>query len=158
MNSLTLKILLTVYIFYALLKFFEFFFRSNEAKMKGLEAVYLRGGGAVVKAFDNIMLVFLLILLALLFTSGVEYLSFTTGLLVGMTIIQLYFHEFSDPLPPEKSPQPPITALKMLSYSIQANPGKAWKELVFMTLLFGWSLYMLMTHGFGLFTRHLIAH
>ena len=151
MNSLTLKILLTVYIVYALLKFFEFFFRDDEAKMKGLEAVYVRGGGSVVKAFDKMILVFMLILLALLFTSGVEYVSFTTGLLVGMTIIQVYFHEFSDPLPPDKSPQPPITALKMLSYSIQANPGKAWKELVFMALLFVWSLYMLMTQGFGLF-------
>jgi hypothetical protein len=151
MNSLTLKILLTIYIIYALLKFFEFFFRSDEAKLRGLDAVYVRGGGAVVKAFDKIITVFVLVLLALLFTSGVEYVSFTTGLLVGMTIIQTYFHEFSDPLPPEKSPQPPVTALKMLSYSIQANPGKAWKELLLMTVLFAWSLYMLVTHGFGLF-------
>jgi hypothetical protein len=158
MNSLTLKILLTVYIVYALLKFFEFFFRGDAAKMKGLDAVYVRGGGAVVKVFDQVILVFMLILLALLFTSGVEYVSFTTGLLVGMTIIQVYFHEFSDPLPPDKSPQPPITALKMLSYSIQAHPGKAWKELVLMTLLFSWSLYMLMTKGFGFFTHHLVAH
>ena len=91
------------------------------------------------------------VLLGLLFVSGVEYLSFTTGLLVGMTIIQVYFHRFCDPLPPEKSPEQPITALKMLSYSIQANPGKAWRELVLMTLLFFWSLYMLATQGFGLF-------
>src|SRR5271156_4194539 len=158
MNSFTLKILLTVYILYALLKFCEFFFRDEATKRKGLDTVYVKGGGAVVKVFDNGILILMLFLLGLLFTSGVEYVSFTTGLLVGMTIIQVYFHEFSDPLPPEKSPQPPITALKMLSYSIQANPGKAWKELVFMTLLFGWSLYMLMTHGFGLFMRHPIGH
>ena len=158
MTSLTLKSLLTIYIVYALLKFIEFFFRSEEAKMKGLEAVYVRGDGRVVKAFDRIILAFMPILLALLFTSGVEYLSFTTGLLVGMSIIQVYFHQFSDPLPPEKSPQPPITALKMLSYSIQANPGKAWKELAFMTVLFGWSLYMLATRGFGFFTRNLFVH
>jgi hypothetical protein len=92
----------------------------------------------------------MLIFVALLFASGVEYLSFTTGLLVGMTIIQVYFHRFSDPLPPEKSPEPPITALKMMSYSIQANPGKGWKELVFMTVLFVWALYMLATRGFAL--------
>jgi hypothetical protein len=36
-----------------------------------------------------------------------------------MTIIQVYFHRFSEPLPPEKSPEPPITALKLLSYSIR---------------------------------------
>src|ERR1700733_9471077 len=151
MSSLTLKILLTVYIAYALLKFFEFFFRDDATKRKGLHAVYVRSGGSVIKIFDNVMLVLVLVLLGLLFASGVEYLSFTTGLLVGMTIIQVYFHRFSDPLPPEKSPEKPITALKMLSYSIQANPGKAWRELVLMTLLFFWSLYMLATQGFGLF-------
>ena len=152
--STTLKVLLTVYILYALLKFFEFFFRDEETKRKGLDTVYVKGNGRVVRTFDNAILVFTLVLLALVFASGVEYLSFTTGLLVGMTIIQLYFHRFSDPLPPEQSPQQPITALKMLSYSIQANPGKAWRELTLMTLLFAWSLYMLATRGFGLFTRH----
>ena len=152
--STTLKVLLTVYILYALLKFFEFFFRDEKTKRKGLDTVYVKGNGRVVRIFDNVTLVFTLVLLALVFASGVEYLSFTTGLLVGMTIIQLYFHRFSDPLPPEKSPQPPITALKMLSYSIQANPSKAWRELTLMTLLFAWSLYMLATRGFGLFPRH----
>ena len=83
-----------------------------------------------------------------------EYVSFTTGLLVGMTIIQVYFHRFSDPLSPEQSPPPPVTALKMLSYSIQANPGKAWRELLLMTLLFLWCLYRLVTQGFGLFSHH----
>jgi hypothetical protein len=156
MNSLTLKILLTVYILYALLKFFEFFFRDEATKRKGLYSVYVKGNGAVVKAFDNGILILMLVFLGLLFAGGVEYVSFTTGLLVGMTIIQVYFHRFCDPLPPEKSPEPPITALKMLSYSIQANPGKAWRELVLMTLLFVWSLYMLATQGFGLFTRHLV--
>ena len=152
--STTLKVLLSLYILYALLKFFEFFFRDEETKRKGLDTVYVQGNGRVVRIFDNVTLVFTLVLLGLVFASGVEYLSFTTGLLVGMTIIQLYFHRFSDPLPPEKSPQPPITALKMLSYSIQANPGKAWRELMLMTLLFVWSLYMLATRGFGLFTHH----
>jgi hypothetical protein len=150
MSSLVLKILLTLYILYALLKFFEFFFRSDEAKMRGLHAVY-SGDNRVIKIFDNVILVMMLIFMGLLFVVGVEYLSFTTGLLVGMSIIQVYFHRFSDPLPPEKSPDPPITALKMMSYSIQANPGKAWKELVFMIVLFVWALYMLAARGFGFF-------
>ena len=150
MSSLVLKILLTLYILYALLKFFEFLFRSDEAKMRGLRMVY-SGNNHVIRVFDNAILVLMLIFVGLLFVVGVEYLSFTTGLLVGMSIIQLYFHRFSDPLPPEKSPDPPITALKMMSYSIQANPGKAWKELVFMTTLFVWALYMLAGRGFGFF-------
>ncbi len=100
------------------------------------------------------LLAFMLVLLGLLFWGGVEYVSFTTGLLVGMTIIQVYFHRFSEPLPPEKSPAAPITALKMLSYSIQANPGRAWRELTLMTILFLWAVFMLATQGFGLFTHH----
>ncbi len=151
MNSFTLKILLTVYIVYALLKFFEFFFRKEETKQAGLHAVYVKGGGKIVKIFDNVILLFVIVLLILLFIGGVEYISFTTGLLVGMTIIQVYFHRFSDPLPPEKAPPPPITALKMMSYSIQAQPGKAWRELALMTMLFLWALFMLVTQGFGLF-------
>ncbi len=150
MSLLILKILLVVYILYALVKFFEFFFRKNETKMKGLRMVYVAGGGRIVKIYDNVILIVMVIFVGLLFVSGVEYISFTTGLLVGMTIIQVYFHRFSDPLPPEKSPEPPITALKMMSYSIQANPGKAWRELVFMTFLFVWALYKLATQGFGL--------
>ena len=156
MHSLTLKILLTVYILYALLKFLEFFVGDEETKRKGLYTVYVKGGGAVVRIFDNVMLAFMLVLLGLLFRGGVEYVSFTTGLLVGMTIIQIYFHRFSEPLPPEKSPAPPITALKMLSYSVQANPERAWRELVLMTILFLWALYMLATRGFGLFAHHAI--
>lgn len=151
MSLLVLKIFLVVYILYALVKFFEFFLRKEETKMQGLRMVYVEGGGRTVKLFDNIILIVMAIIVGLLFVSGVEYISFTTGLLVGMTIIQVFFHRFSDPLPLEKSPEPPITALKMLSYSVQANPGKAWRELILMTLLFVWSLYKLVTQGFGLF-------
>jgi hypothetical protein len=50
--------------------------------------------------------------LGLLFVSGVDYISFATGLLVGMTIIQVYFHRFSAALPPDKSPEPPVSAIQ----------------------------------------------
>ncbi len=70
------------------------------------------------------MLALMVVLVALLFVAGVEYLSFTTGLLVGMTIIQVYFHRFSVRYP-RKVARSSLTALKMMSYSIQANPGKA---------------------------------
>jgi hypothetical protein len=151
MISTILQILLTIYILYSFLKFFGFFLRNDETKMKGLEMVYDKGGGRIIKIFDDVILVIMIIFVILLFASGADYLSFTTGLLVGMTIIQVYFHRFSDPLPPEKSPNPPITALKLMSYSIQAKPEKAWGELLFMTLLFLWALYMLFSKGFGVF-------
>jgi hypothetical protein len=88
MSALVLKILLILYILYVLHKFFEFFFRDDETKMRGLRAVY-SGDGSVIKLFDNVILGFMLILLVLLFAAGVEYLSFTTSLLVGMTINQV---------------------------------------------------------------------
>ena len=151
MSKNILEIFLFVYIIYALVKFFEFFFRSDKAKQRGLEMIYERGHGRVVRIFDNVMLVVMVVVLMLLYLSGIEYLNFITGLLVGMTIIQIYFHRFSKPLPQEKLPAPPLTALNLMSYSIQANPGSAWRELLLMTLIFAWALYMLASKGFGWF-------
>lgn len=151
MSAFVLKILLFVYILYSLLKFFEFFYRSEKKKQEGLEMVYEKGNGKIIQIFDTVILILMILFLVLLAFTGVEYLSFTTGLLVGMTLIQVYFHRFSKTIPPEKSPKPPITALKLMSYSIQAQPGNAWRELVFMTVLFLWALYKLATEGFGWF-------
>jgi hypothetical protein len=106
---------------------------------------------SATQLFDNIILVVLLIFVILLFVSGeMKYLSFTTGLYVGMTLIQVYFHRFSEPLPPDKSPKPPVSPIKMMSYGIQAFPKKPWKEIIFMAVLFIWALYMLANEGFGL--------
>jgi hypothetical protein len=86
----------------------------------------------------------------MIISGGMEYISFITCLLAGI-LIQLYFHSFSKSLLPEKSPEPPISAIKMMSYAIEANPGLAWKELIIMTVIFIWGLYMLFTQGFGLY-------
>jgi hypothetical protein len=148
MASLSLKILLALYILYALLKFFDFFFLKYEARIERISAAY-RNEGRAIRIFDDSILLVMLAFLALLFVSGVDYLSFATGLLVGMTIIQVYFHRFSAVLPSDKSPDPPVSAIKLMSYAIQADPGKAWRELTLMTVLLVWVLYMLVTHGFG---------
>lgn len=147
MALLSLKILLSLYILYALLKFFDFFFQNYDIRIEKIRAAY-RDGGRMIAIFDNVVLVLMAVFVGLLFASGIEYLSFATGLLVGMTLIQVYFHRFSDPLPPDKSPEPPVSAIKLMSYAIQANPGKAWRELVFMTLLFVSALYALWAEGF----------
>jgi len=146
---LSLKILLTLYILYALLKFFDFFFQNYDTRLKKIRAAY-SDGSRTIAIFDNIVLGLMVVFVGLLFATGVEYLSFTTGLLVGMTLIQVYFHRFCNPLPPDKSPEPPVSAIKLMSYSIQANPGKAWRELLFMTVLFVWALSALLTEGFRL--------
>ncbi len=113
--------------------------------------MYVKGNGRVVKTFDLVMFVIMILMLIALYVSGVEYLSFTTGLLIGMTIIQSFFHRFDVPLAKEDMPPAPITALKMESYSIQLMSGRAWRELLFMTIVFAWCLYEIAHNGFHWF-------
>jgi hypothetical protein len=147
---LVLKILLVFFVVYSLVKFFVFFFVKYDTRRKWLDSSY-KGKTSATKVSDIFLLVMILLLLGFLFASGgTEYISFTTGLLVGMVLIQLYFHSFSAPLPPEKSPESPVSPIKIMSYAIEANPGKAWRELIIMTVIFIWAFYMLITQGFGL--------
>ena len=148
---LALKIFLVFFVFYSLIKFMFFFFVKYDTRRKLLESSY-KDKTSATKVQDIFFLAVILILLGLLFLSGAtEYISFITGLLVGMVLIQLYFHSFSKPLTPEESPEPPVSPIKLMSYAIEASPGRAWKELLIMTIIFIWALYMLFTQGFGLF-------
>lgn len=140
MAQTILKVLLALYIAYALLKFFDFFYQSYDRRMRSIRAAY-ENNGRVLKAFDNVVLGLMVLLVVLQFLSGMEYLSFTTGLLVGSTLIQIYFHRFCDPLPADKSPEPPVSPIKLMSWGIQANPEKPWRELTVLTVLFVWALY-----------------
>ena len=135
-----LKILLALYIVYALLKFFDFFYQDYDRRMRSIRAAY-ENDGHVLKTFDNIMLGLMVLLVVLQFLGGIEYLSFTTGLLVGSTLIQIYFHRFCDPVPADRSPDPPVSPIKLMSWGIQANPEKPWRELAFLTVLMVWALY-----------------
>ncbi|WP_048190344.1 hypothetical protein [Methanobacterium sp. SMA-27] len=145
-----LKILLIFFVVYSLIKFYVFFFIKYERRRKLLDSSY-NGETSATKVQDIFLLVMALILLGLLFISGgMQYISFITGLFVGMLLIQLYFHSFSKPLKTEESPEPPISPIKIMSYAIEASPGRAWKELVILTVILVWALYMLLTAGFGL--------
>lgn len=146
MVVLALKVLLTLYIAYALLKFFDFFYQSYDRRILSIRAAY-DNNGRILRIFDNVVLVFMLILVVLLLAAGAEYLSFTTGLLVGCTLIQIYFHRFSEPLPADKAPEPPVSAIKLMSWSIQASPAKPWRELAILTVLFLWAVIRLWTDG-----------
>jgi len=151
MVLLILKILLTFFVVYSLVKFFVFFFVKYDSRRKMLDSAY-KGKTSATKLSDIFLLIMILLLLVFLFAfGGMEYISFITGLLVGMVLIQLYFHSFSDPLPPEKAPESPVSPIKIMSYAIEANPKKAWIELIIMTVIFIWALYMLFTQGFGFF-------
>lgn len=142
---------MVLFSFQVLVKFSVFFFVRYAARRKRLDLSYGSKTSAT-KYFDNVILLILALLIILLYWSKkMEYLSFITGVYIGATLIQVYFHRFSDPLPEDKSPQPPVSPIKMMSYAIQAFPKKPWKELFFLVVIFGWGLYMLLSKGFGLF-------
>lgn len=142
---------MTLFVVQALIKFYVFFFVRYDTRRKQLDKSY-GAKTTATKYFDNIILVVLASLITLLFIShNMEYLSFITGLYIGATLIQVYFHRFSDPVPDDKAPKPPISPIKLMSYGIQASPKKPWKELLFLTAIFLWGLYMLLSKGFGLF-------
>ncbi|HEY0667966.1 MAG TPA: hypothetical protein VGD22_07310 [Sphingobacteriaceae bacterium] len=151
MATTILKILMTVFCIQVLIKFYVFFFIKYNIRRKQLDKSYGNKTSAT-NVSDYVLLAISVILVTLLFFSkNLEYLSFITGLYVGATLIQVYFHQFSDPLPKDKAPSEPTSPIKIMSYAIQAFPKKPWKELVFLTMLFLWGLYMLLTKGFNLF-------
>ena len=76
-------------------------------------------------------------------------LSFIAGLIVGVLVIQIFFHRFSEPLPEDKAPESSAPPRKIMSYAIQAHPALAWREIVLMTALFCWALWALIAHLVG---------
>ncbi len=77
-------------------------------------------------------------------------LSLITGLIVGMLLIQIFFHRFDKPLPQEQAPpESPAPPRKLMSYAIQADPGLAWREIILMTALLVWALYELISKLIG---------
>ena len=84
--------------------------------------------------------------MVLLFLTELQYLSFITGIVVGMLTIQIFFHRFSRVLAPEKAPETPTPPRKLLSYAIQADPALAWREIIFMSVLFIWALFTRLTN------------
>lgn len=75
-------------------------------------------------------------LFVVLFLTEMHELSFITGLVVGMLIIQTSFHRFDKPLASEQSPESGAPPRKIMSDAIQACPKLAWKDITVMTALF----------------------
>ncbi len=151
MDLLILNIVLTALLLHTLLKFAFFFVLKYDTRRNMLDKAYGEKTSATKKS-DYLLLVVALIPVVLLYLSGqTEYLSFAAGLYLGMTLIQVYFHAFSVPLPPNKAPQAPVSPIKMMSYAIQENPTRPWPELVLISIFVLWILYELATKGFGWF-------
>jgi hypothetical protein len=147
---LTLQIVVTFLIIHSLLKFAFFFVLPYARRRKMVEDSYGSKPSAT-KRSDIVLLLLCVVLLVLLFVSvDVDYLSFAVAFYVGMTLIQLYFHQFSVPLSLDKLPPPEVSPIKMMSFAIQEKPSRPWKELLMITVLFLWILYRLAS-DFGIF-------
>ncbi|HEV2678706.1 MAG TPA: hypothetical protein VGV37_29530 [Aliidongia sp.] len=145
MVSQALTVLLVLFSIHALLKFAFFFFLPYRVRRRALDRAY-DGRASATKGSDGVLLCLCLVLVGLLFTAGADHVSFITGLLVGATLIQLYFHRFSLPLGAEETPAPPASPIKIMSYAIQARPARPWRELLLFAALILWGLYQFYSH------------
>lgn len=140
--TIALTVLLILFCLQGLAKFAIWFLVPYEKRIKRIASYYERDG-RIISIYDTITLIIMAVLVGLLLLIHVDGLSFITGLIVGMLTIQLFFHRYSQPLPEQKMPQQPAEPRKLMSYAIQAAPALAWREIVFMTALLVWSLWML---------------
>lgn len=137
-----MTILLIAFCVQGLVKFAVGFLVPYHTRIKRIAAYYERDG-RIISIYDSVTLAIIVALVVLLFVTAMHELSFITGLIVGMLIIQIFFHRFSKPLSPGRAPESPSSPRKLMSYAIQSNPGLAWREILVMAALFAWALYVL---------------
>lgn len=101
---------------------------------------YYRRDGRIISIYDSVTLVIIVVLVALLFLTQIQPISFITGVIVGMLVIQVFFHRFAEPLSGEQAPERDAAPRKVMSYAIQARPAQAWREIALMTAFFVWAL------------------
>ena len=89
----------------------------------GRIATYYRRDGRIISIYDSVILVIIVGLIGLLSLTGMQDLSFITGLIVGMLLIQLFFHRFDKPLAPEQSPDPALHQEKSCRTRSRLNLG-----------------------------------
>jgi hypothetical protein len=140
--SIVLTVVLIAFCVQGLVKFAVGFLVPYQTRINRI-ATYYRRDGRIISIYDSATLVIIVALVILLFLTDMQELSFITGLVVGMLVIQIFFHRFDKPLAPERVPESGSPPRKVMSYAIQAQPGLAWREILVMTALFGWALYAL---------------
>ena len=141
--STALTIALILFCIQGLVKFAAGFLVPYRTRITRIAGYYERGG-RIISIYDTLTLVIIVALVVLLFLVDMQELSFITGLIVGMLVIQIFFHRFSEPLTEDKAPETPAPPRKIMSYAIQSDPGLAWREIVLMAALFCWALYELL--------------
>lgn len=111
-----------------------FFMLPYQRRRAALDKAYAGEVRATAKS-DAASLVLAAGLVLVLFIAGVKPVSFLIGLWVGATLIQLYFHQFYEPLTREQEPPPPAGPIKVMSYAIEARPWRPWVEIVMLIVL-----------------------
>jgi hypothetical protein len=140
--TIALEILLILFCLDGLRKFAMGFLVPYEVRIKQISKYYEKDS-KVIGTYDSVMLAMIVVIVVLLFLTDMRHLNFIAGLVVGMLSIQVFYHRFNKVLPADKAPRPPVAPNKLNSFAVQADPGLAWREIVFMTVLLAWSLYML---------------
>jgi heme/copper-type cytochrome/quinol oxidase subunit 2 len=113
---------------------FAFFALPYRRRRALLDKQYGDKASATTRS-DLVLMVFTVMVAALLFWRGVEAVSFLGGLWIGATLIQLYFHQFHRPVPPQRAAPPQTSPLKEMSYAIQDAPWRPWPQLLTLTVL-----------------------
>jgi len=119
--SIALAIVLIAFCIQGLVKFAVGLVVPYPARIRRIASYYQRDGG-IISIYDTITLVMIVALVILLFVTGLHDFSFITGLVVGMLVIQIFFHRFSEPLPEDKAPESSAPPRKIMSYAIDP-PG-----------------------------------
>ena len=140
--SIALAIVLIAFCIQGLVKVGVGFLVPYSTRIRRIASYYERGG-RIISIYDTVTLVIIVALVVLLFLTDMQPVSFITGRVVGMLIIQIFFHRFSEPLTAERAPEPEAAPREIMSYAIQGRPALAWREIALMTVLFGWALYEL---------------
>jgi len=128
---------------YALLKF-AFFLLPYSKRRAALDRAYGDRPSAT-RTSDPVRLALAVVIAALLLWRGIEPVGFLGGLLIGATLIQIYFHRFHTPLAPDRSPLPVVSPIKVMSYAIQDAPGRPWREILLMAVLIVWALALIVS-------------
>ncbi len=99
--TIALTILLIAFCIQGLVKFAVGFLVPYDTRIKRISSYYERDG-RIISIYDSVTLAIIMVLVVLLFLTDMQELSFITGLIVGMLVIQIFFHRFSRPLAPEQ--------------------------------------------------------
>ena len=131
---IVLSVLLVLYSLQALAKFVIWLTLPYSKRIERISSYYNKDS-RTIGIYDTVSLVSLILLVALLLVVGYEPINFLTGLIVGMLLIQTFFHRFDRPLSPERAPTPPAPVRKIMSFAIQDAPLLAWPEMLVISVL-----------------------